>query len=208
MQRASIAVFDVGNVLIRWDPRNLYRRLFSDEAAMEHFLATVCTPAWNVEQDRGRTFKQAVAELSAQHPDKAELIAAYDLRWQDMVPGPVEGTADILAELQADGVRTFAITNFSAEKFAESQQRFPFLASFEGVVVSAHERLIKPDPAIYRVLLTRHGLAAEDCVFIDDSHENVLAARGVGMQAVHFVDAQSLRPALAEAGLPVRALAG
>jgi 2-haloacid dehalogenase len=199
----TVVVFDVGNVLIRWDPRFLYRKLLPDEAAVDHFLATVCTQAWNLEQDRGRTFAEAVTLLCAQHPEHSALIHAFNDRWQEMVPGTIPATVDLLAGFQAKGVRTFAITNFSAEKFAETRVRFPFLDSFEGVVVSAHERLVKPDPAIYRLFLERYDLAASSCVFIDDSAANVAGARSVGMHAIHFEDPATLSVELHKLSLSI-----
>jgi 2-haloacid dehalogenase len=198
----DVVVFDVGNVLIQWDPRNLYRKLFDDAAAMERFLAEVCTDAWNLEQDRGRTWAEAVAERVPLFPQHEALIRAYAARWQEMVPGEVEGSVAILEALRRAGVPLYAITNFSAEKFAESQARFPFLRGFRDVVVSAQERLVKPDPAIYRLLLDRNGLDPARCLFIDDSEKNVRGAEYVGMRAHHFRDAPTLRAELAALGLP------
>jgi 2-haloacid dehalogenase len=189
-------VFDVGNVLIRWDPRLLYRDLIPDDGKRDWFMANVCTAAWNIEQDRGRSWEEAVALLVKAHPEWEREIRAYDERWHETVPGVVEDSVAILAELKAKGEKVYAITNFSREKWAECLIRFPFLQSFDGVVVSAHERLIKPDPAIYRVLLARYKLEAGDCIFIDDSEKNVDAARSVGMQTVHFVEPIDLRAAL------------
>lgn len=203
MPRISTVVFDVGNVLIRWDPRNLYRRLIPDETGMEHFLATVCTPEWNLEQDRGRTWAEAVAERTALHPEKADLIAAYDRLWQEMVPGPVDGTVAILEELEALGVPLYAITNFSAEKWDEACVRFPFLRRFRDTVVSAHERIVKPDPAIYRLLLERNDIDPRRAVFIDDSAKNVAGAEVVGMTGILFTDAADLRLRLRDLGLPL-----
>ncbi len=195
-------VWDVGNVLIRWDPRFLYRRLFATEAEMERFLAEICTDAWNVEQDRGRPWAEAIAERVALFPGHEAMIRAYSEGWHDMVPGAIEGTPAILDSLHAAGVPLYAITNFSAEKFVEAQARFAFLRGFRDVVVSAHERLLKPDPAIYRVLLERNGLEAARCLFIDDSEKNVRGAEAVGMRAHHFRDAPTLAAELARLGLP------
>ncbi|MGF7173408.1 HAD family hydrolase [Azospirillum doebereinerae] len=198
----STVVFDIGQVLIEWDPRHLYRELFDGyEDMMEEFLDTVCTSAWNLEQDRGRPWAEAVALLTAEHPDCAELIRAYDEQWERMVPGPIAGTPEILAELKARGVPVYAITNFSADKFELARKRFDFLNSFEGVIVSGTERLVKPDPAIYRLLLDRYGLDAKDCFFIDDSVANVESARSVGMTAHHFAGAEALRQDLEGFGL-------
>jgi 2-haloacid dehalogenase len=198
----KIVVFDIGQVLIEWDPRHLYRDLFDGyEDLMEDFLDNVCSPAWNQEQDRGRSWADAVAQLTAEHPDCAELIRSYDELWEQMVPGPIPGTPEILAELKARGVPVYAITNFSADKFALSQKRFDFLNGFDGIVVSGIEKVIKPDPKIYQILLDRYGLDAADCLFIDDNPDNVESARAVGMTAHHFAGAEALRRDLEGFGL-------
>ncbi len=189
-------VFDVGNVLIRWDPRLLYRDLIPDDEKRDWFMQNVCTAAWNIEQDRGRSWEEAIALLVSQHPEWEAEIRAYDERWHETVPGEIAESVAVLSELKARGEKVYAITNFSREKWAESLIRFPFLQSFDGTIVSAHERLLKPDPSIYRVLLDRYDLAAGDCIFVDDSIRNVEAARSVGMQAVHFVEPIDLRAEL------------
>jgi 2-haloacid dehalogenase len=201
----QIPVFDVGNVLIRWDPRHLYRKLFADEGAMEHFLAHVCTPAWNEEQDRGRSFAEGVAQLVQTHPPLAPMIRAYSDRWHEMVPGAIEGTVEILEELRSAGLRTYAITNFSREKFEAALERFAFLRRFDGVVVSADIGVLKPDIAIYRHLLREHKLSPEDCVFIDDSLRNIDAARMIGMTAIRFTEPDALRSELVRLGFPLAA---
>jgi 2-haloacid dehalogenase len=204
MPAIKTAVFDIGNVLIHWNPRNLYRRLIADEAEMERFLATVCTDAWNLEMDRGAmTWDEAVSERVARFPEHAALIRAYNERWGDMVPGAIDGSVAILDDLDRAGVPLYAITNFSAEKFIVAVDRFPFLRRFRDTVVSAHERVLKPDPRIYNVLLERNALVAAETVFIDDSLKNVEGARAVGMHAIHFTTPQALRGALAELGLPL-----
>jgi 2-haloacid dehalogenase len=194
-------VFDIGNVLIEWDPRHLYRRIFATTEEMERFLATVCTSAWNLELDRGKPFEQGVAELVDRFPHHQEAIRAFDQRWDEMVPGLVEGTLALMERLEARGVPLYAITNFSAEKFEIARRRFPFLDRFRGVVVSAHEGRVKPDRRIFEILLERYGLRAEECLFIDDSAANVAGARAIGMSAHHFKDAAELGKILVEMGL-------
>jgi 2-haloacid dehalogenase len=194
-------VFDVGNVLIRWDPQLLYRDLIPDEEKRRWFMANVCTAAWNIEQDRGRSWEDGVALLVKSHPEWEREIRAYDERWHDTVPGLVEDSVAVLDELKAKGEKVYAITNFSREKWAECLIRFPFLTSFDGVVVSAHEQLVKPDPAIFHVLLQRYDLPPAGCIFIDDSARNIESARGVGMQAVHFVEPIDLRATLRGLGV-------
>lgn len=198
----TVVIFDIGQVLIEWDPRHLYRDLFDGyDDLMEDFLERVCSPAWNLEQDRGRPWAEAVAQLTAEHPDCAELIRAYDEMWDRMVPGPVPGTPEILIALQDRGVPVYAITNFSVDKFALACRRFDFLNRFDGIIVSGQERLVKPDPAIYRLLLDRYGLEAGQCLFIDDNADNVESARSVGMLAHRFFGAEALRHDLEEFGL-------
>jgi 2-haloacid dehalogenase len=195
-------VFDIGNVLIHWDPRALYRKIFTSEDDVEWFLANVCTPDWNLEQDRGRSFDDAIAEATLRHPEHAEAIAAYHHRWHETIVAPIEGSIAVLQDLAAQGTPLYAITNWHQDKFRETQARFPFLGtSFRDIVVSGDERLVKPDPAIYRLLLDRNGLEASSCLFIDDSPKNVAGAKAVGMKAHHFTLPEALRAYLAEAGI-------
>jgi 2-haloacid dehalogenase len=201
--RPPIPVFDVGNVLIRWDPRLLYSKLIADEAELDDFLSRVCAPEWNLEMDGGKSFAQGVAERVALFPDKADLIRAFDSRWAETLGGVIEGAVAILEELRARRIKTYAISNFSSEKFALASRAFPFLAGFEGAIVSGREKLLKPDPRIYRLLCERYGLAAGDCLFIDDSRANVQGAREAGMQAHRFENPERLRAALKQAGLPL-----
>lgn len=194
-------VFDIGNVLLRWDPRFLYRQIFDDAAEMEWFLGHVCTPEWNLDLDRGGTFGEAVERLIARHPEWASQIRAFDERWQEMVPHAIAPNVAVLEDLHAAGVPVYAITNFSAEKYAEALERFPFLREFGGTVVSAHEGLLKPDPAIYRLFLDRYGMDAGRCVFLDDSAANVAGAREAGMRAIHVGEETDLRTELRLLGL-------
>jgi len=195
-------VFDIGNVLVGWDPLVLYRKVFDgDEEKARWFLDNICTPAWNIEQDRGRSFVVAVRVLSAEHPKWAREIAAYDERWHETVTGPIDGAVKVLEQLHGQGAPVYAITNWNDVKFAETRQRLPFLNLFRDVVVSATERVLKPDPEIFAILCHRNGLAAEDCVFIDDSLKNVHGALAVGMQAIHFTGPEELAAELRDFGL-------
>ena len=191
-------VFDLGNVLLKWDPRFLYTQYFDTEEEMEWFLAHVCTNEWNLEQDRGRSFAEAVKELAREFPDYAEAISAYDLRWHETLPHAIDGAVAIFEELNARNVPLYAITNWNSEKFRETKLRFPFLGKFRDIVVSGDEKLLKPDPAIYELLLARNGLEAASCLFIDDSLMNVHGAEAVGMMAHHFTSPGGLRKKLNE----------
>jgi 2-haloacid dehalogenase len=197
-----IVVFDFGGVLLNWNPRHLYRKLFAgDEVAMEAFLANVCTTEWNEQQDAGRSFADAVAELLPRHPDKAALIAAFGQRFDEMIAGPIEGTVEILAELKRSGVPRYGLTNFSAETFQPQRQRFEFLSWFDGIVVSGEEGVIKPDPRIFRILLERYRIAPEEAVFIDDNPGNAAAATTLGIHGIHFRSPELLRRELESLGL-------
>lgn len=195
-------VFDLGNVLLRWDPRFLYREIFAgDEERMEWFLANICTSQWNIEQDKGRTFEEAVQVLAAQHPDHAPHIHAYHERWHETLPGAIEDTVTILNELDQKGVPLYAITNFNGPKFRETQKRFDFLNRFRDIVVSGEVRMLKPDAEIFEHFLARNDLAAGNCLFIDDSRANVTGARKIGMEAIHFESPQQLQQDLSRRGL-------
>ena len=202
MPNRSIAVFDLGGVLIEWNPRHLYRKLFNgDDAAMEHFLANICTPAWNSQQDAGRPFAEACASLKREHPGYDHLIDAWFERQAEMVPGPIMGTVDILAELRARNVPIYALSNWSAETFPLSQKRFDFLGWFDGVVLSGEVRLLKPDPRIFQHFFETHNVDPADAVYVDDLRPNVEAANALGMHGIVFTDPPSLRSDLVKLGL-------
>jgi len=193
-----VVVFDLGGVLLDWDPRHLYRKLFpGDEAAMEAFLGEVCTVDWNERQDAGRTFAEAVAELMPKHEDKRHLIEAFGRRFDEMIPGALDGTVEIARELKGRGVPLYALTNWSSETFPSQRVRFPFLDWFDGIVVSGDEGVIKPDLRIFRILLDRYGVAADESVFIDDNPKNAQAASALGIHGIHFHSPAQLRRELA-----------
>jgi 2-haloacid dehalogenase len=194
-------VFDIGNVLLHWDPRALYRTIFATEDEVEWFLGNVCNSAWNLEQDRGRSFEDAIAEAVSRHPDHADAIAAYHHRWEETLTHVIDGTVDILHELKAQETPLYAITNWNQDKFRQTKARYDFLHHFRDIVVSGDERMIKPDPAIYRLLLDRNGLEASTCLFIDDSLKNVAGAEAVGMKAHHFTSPETLRAHLVAEGV-------
>jgi len=190
----SVAVFDLGGVLIDWDPRHLYRKLFrEDEAAMEEFLSRVCTPEWNRKQDAGRSFAEGCAILAAEFPDKADLIYAWYRRFDETLRGPVKESINILANLLERNIALYSITNWNRETFAASRKRFPFLDWFSGIVVSGEEKVAKPDPRIYRILMDRYSLDPAGAVFVDDSPENVEAAEKLGFTGIVFSSPEDLR---------------
>ncbi|MEJ0067733.1 MAG: HAD-IA family hydrolase [Pseudomonadota bacterium] len=168
---------------------------------MERFLSTVCTQAWNECQDAGRSFADAVVELHAVHPDKTTLIDAYGARFDEMMAGPIDGTVEILAALRARGVPLYALTNFSAETYPLALRRFEFLQWFRGVLVSGEERLLKPDPRIFALLLERFAIPPAAAVYIDDRAQNIAAAAALGLHAIQFTEPAALRRALEALGL-------
>ena len=179
-------IFDLGGVLIDWNPHRLYAPYFDSSAEIDRFLTEINFSEWNLQQDAGRPFAEGVAVLSAQFPHYAELIRAYHERWEDSVPGPIDGTVAILERLKRDGYSLHALTNFSTETFPLVRKRYDFLNLFETILVSGEVGLIKPDPAIYRLLLEKVGRPAQDCLFIDDSLKNVAAAQALGFDVIHF----------------------
>ena len=200
--RRSVAIFDLGGVLLEWNPRHLYRKLFpGDETAMEDFLATVCTVEWNEEQDAGRTFADATEALMPQHADKRALIEAWSTRFGEMVPGAIGGTVALLAELKGREMPIYAISNWSAETFPPLAQRFEFLSWFRDIVISGQERVIKPDPRIFHALLTRNAISPDSAVFIDDDPRNAAAASALGIHGIHFRGPDALRRDLAAVGI-------
>src|SRR6266487_925110 len=197
----TVAVFDLGGVLLDWNPRYLYRKLFNgDDAAMEHFLATVCTTEWNECQDAGRTFAEGTRALLPQHADKIELIEAFGKRFGELIAGPIDGAVEVLSEVKQRGVPLYATTNWSAETFPPQRSRFPFLSWFDAIVVSGEEKVIKPDPRIFRILAERHGIDLGRAVFIDDVPRNALAATALGIEGIHFTTPTALRRQLTALG--------
>ena len=170
---------------------------------MERFLSEVCTPAWNQQQDAGRPWAEAVAMLQKQFPEYDGLIRAYHLRWSEMIAGEMPGTVAILRALHATGTPLYALTNWSQETFPIAEQRFDFLTLFRGIVVSGSERLVKPDLAIYRLLVKRYGLDPARCVYVDDNATNAAAATLLGMRSIHFTLPDALAGELCKLGFAV-----
>jgi 2-haloacid dehalogenase len=200
--RRSVVIFDLGGVLIDWDPRHLYRKLFAgDKPAMEHFLANVCTHEWNRCQDAGRSFAEGARLLKLGHPDKAELIDAYGTRFDEMMTGPIVGVVEILAELRERDTPLYVLSNFSAETFPPAFERFDFLRWFRGMVISGEVGVIKPDPRIYEIMLARFAIDPYRAVYIDDVAANAEAARPFGIHGIHFTTPDALREELVRLAL-------
>jgi 2-haloacid dehalogenase len=185
-------IFDLGGVLIDWNPHRLYAPYFNSSAEIDHFLHEINFAAWNAHQDAGRPFAEGVAALSAEFPHYADLIQAYHEHWEQSVPGPIEGTVSILKHLKQAGHPLYALTNFSTETFPIMRRRYSFLKLFEYILVSGEVGLIKPNPAIYQLMLEKIGRVASECLFIDDSVKNVTAASQLGFDTIHFQAPQQL----------------
>ncbi|MBV9338792.1 MAG: HAD family phosphatase [Solirubrobacterales bacterium] len=194
-------MFDLGGVLLDWNPRYLYRKLFDDEAEMEHFLSEVCTLKWHHAHDLGVPPEETSPPLIAAHPEHAEMIRAWIERSEEMLAGPIDESVEILRQLKAAGVPVDALTNMETWTYPGRRQRYPFLRWFDGTLVSGFEGVAKPDPRIFELLLDRFGLAPATTLLIDDSGTNVQAARAAGMQAIEFESPASLRRQLEDAGL-------
>ena len=190
-------IFDLGGVLIDWNPRYLYRQLLPDEEQVEAFLSTVCTMDWNEEQDGGRPFEEGIAILSQKWPQHQSLIEAYYHRWIEMIGGAIYESVDVLKALQEKGVPLYALTNWSAQTFPLIQDDFPFLNWFKGIVVSGEEKVKKPDPAIYQLILNRYELEPTKTLFIDDNKRNIDAADAMGIKTHHFTSSAAMAEALA-----------
>ena len=197
----TAVIFDLGGVLVDWDPRHLYRTLFDSESEMERFLSEICTPDWHARLDAGTPMGVAVAEQSVLYPEHAPMITAYRDRWHHMFKGEISGTVALLARLDDTGIPLFALSNFPGEKFSEFRRTFPFTARFRDIVLSSEEGLIKPDPRIYSLALRRFGIQAASTLFIDDRADNVESAQEMNIRAHHFRNPDDLEKRLRSEGL-------
>jgi 2-haloacid dehalogenase len=201
-QRAIEAVvFDLGGVLIDWDPRYMYRQLFADPADMEEFLASVCTPDWHRAHDLGADITQSCEQLALRYPEHRDMIMVWAERGEEMVAGQFDDTVELLSELKASGMPCYALSNMEPDAFEVRLARFGFMQWFDGHVISGFEGVAKPDRRIFEILLRRHGLRPERCVFIDDQPRNVDAARYLGLVALHFSSVPQLRQDLQALGV-------
>ena len=180
-------IFDYGNVLVDWNPAYLFLPVFGgDEEKCRFFTENVCNREWFTRMDRGESMDVCVAELQAAFPQYADAVAMFRDRWFDMCNGDIPGMYEIIQELKREGVGVYGLTNWPAETFTEARRRFRTLASIDNYVVSSSVKLVKPDPAVYNLLLSRFNLNAEECVFIDDRADNVNAAISLGMSGIVY----------------------
>jgi 2-haloacid dehalogenase len=197
----------VGGVLLDWNPRHLYRKLMTDEAEMEWFLAEVCSPAWHAPHDRGVSTASSCAELASRHPELSDLIWAWSRRSEEMIGGVDAGSVEVLREVRDAGLPCYALTNMEQETYPLRLERFPFLGWFDGTVVSGLEGVAKPEPEVFIRLLERFGLTPNSTLMIDDTKENLETARKLGIQIVQFRSSRQLRAELEAVGVLPRSLA-
>ncbi|MFM1793963.1 MAG: hypothetical protein RL642_348 [Bacteroidota bacterium] len=187
MKQIKNIIFDLGGVLIDWNPEYLYKKIITDQQERKEFLNTVCTMEWNEEQDGGRSIKEANELLLSLFPDKNDYILAFYQRWEEMLNGPIEGTVEVLKQLKScNNYKIYALTNWSAETFPRALELFDFLHWFDGRIVSGEENTRKPFREIYDLTLSRFGLSASETLFIDDNLRNIKAAEACGIQCIHF----------------------
>lgn len=186
MHIINTVIFDFGGVLIDWNPRHLYRRFFHAPAAMEAFLKEIDFPAWNVQQDCGRSFSVGVRELSARFPQYAGLIRAYHEHWEESLSGPIEGSLEILRRIKKAGYAVFGLSNWSMETFPRTLVKYGFFNLLDDYMISGEVGTAKPDPLIFRMALTRFHKQARECLFIDDSPANIASAASLGFSCIHF----------------------
>ena len=202
MEKIKAIIFDLGGVLIDWNPDYVFDKLFDDKEKKHFFFENICTPDWNEEQDAGRSIKEATENLAAEHPEWKEYIEAFYGQWTDMLGGPIEGSVEIFKQLKkANRVKFYALTNWSAELFPIALERYDFLHWFDGRVVSGEEKMRKPHPQFYQVLLQRYGLKPYETLFIDDNLRNVKAAEQIGIKSIHFQSPEQLKEALLQYNL-------
>jgi len=195
----SNLVFDLGAVLIDWNPRYLYNKIFATAAETDFFLSNICTSAWNEEQDAGRSLQDGTELLITQHPQFEAEIRAFYGRWKEMLGGQIEETVEVLKELkECNQFKLYALTNWSNETFPLALVTYPFLQWFDGIVVSGREKIRKPDAAFYHLLLDRYELDPSSTLFIDDNERNIRGAAACGIDGIHFTSAMQLKSELAE----------
>jgi len=193
MTKITAIIFDLGNVLINWEPHNLYKRFFPNSSEIDRFLEEIQFAEWNAHQDAGRPFQEGVRELSSRFPHYADLIQAYDTYWPESLPSTNPETIKIARDLKQAGWPLFLLSNFSAEKFKIVREQHDFFEIFDKLIISGEHRIIKPNPAIFHLTLDKIDRKAEECLFIDDTSKNIQTAESLGFQVIHYQSPTQLR---------------
>ena len=196
----KVIIFDFGGVLLQWDPHKLYRRYFDQPGQIDQFLAEINFSTWNIEQDRGRPFAEGIAMLSRQFPQYEQLIQAYYEHFEDTIVGPINGTVEIFRELKRTGYPLYALSNWSTETYPRIRPQYDFFDLFDKIILSGEVKLVKPDPAIFKLTLEIHRTASE-CLLIDDSETNINVAKKIGFITIHFKSPEQLRTELCQLNL-------
>jgi 2-haloacid dehalogenase len=191
-------IFDFGGVLLEWDPHNLYKRYFNNPKEIDDFLTEINFSEWNMQQDKGRSFSEGVADLSEKYPHYRDLIHAYKEYWEESIVGPIEGSVAILHELKKDGYSLYGLSNWSAETFPKAFNKYDFFKVFDGIIISGDVKVVKPDPAIFEILLKMVGLPASDCLLIDDSSANIISAHKLGFASILYRSPSQLKHELVQ----------
>jgi 2-haloacid dehalogenase len=195
-------IFDFGGVLVNWDPHKLFNKYFSnDTKAIDNFLAEINFSAWNLSQDKGHPFAQAVTDLSAKFPQYAHLIRAYDEEWEESITGIIPGSVDILHRLKSAGYPLYGLTNWNVEKFTLVRHKYAFFDLFDDIIVSGEVKMVKPDPVIFQYLLQKIDRTPQECLLVDDSPQNIEAARKMGFVTHHFTSPARLELELHQMGV-------
>ena len=200
MNKLKNIIFDFGGVLVDWNPAYLYRNEFESESEMNYFLENICTPEWNIKQDEGRTLAEATETLQKEYPEYKEMIGLFYGRWEEMLKGDIKENVSVLKKLK-EKYPLYGLTNWSSELIDIAYKRFDFFKLFDGIVVSGDEKLIKPDPKLYDVLLNRFNIQANESLFIDDNEQNIVTARKMGFHTIHFIEGVDLEKEIKEMGL-------
>lgn len=200
MNKLKNIIFDFGGVLVDWNPAYLYRNEFESESEMNYFLENICTPEWNIKQDEGRTLAEATETLQKEYPEYKEMIGLFYGRWEEMLKGDIKENVSVLKKLK-EKYPLYGLTNWSSELIDIAYKRFDFFKLFDGIVVSGDEKLIKPNPKLYNVLLNRYNIEANESVFIDDNEQNIVTARKMGFHTIHFIEEVDLEKEIKEMGL-------
>lgn len=197
MNKIKNIIFDLGGVLIDWNPDYVFKEVFKDDEKLAWFYREICTTDWNENQDAGYPLAKATEERVALFPQYEDLIRMYYGRWEEMLGDAIQGTVKLLKQcVDSPALKVVALTNWSAETFPVALKKFDFLHWFEGIVVSGEEMTRKPFPDIYQITLKRFDLKPEESLFIDDNKRNIEAAKALGIQSIHFSSPQQLEKEL------------
>lgn len=199
--RITTIIFDFGGVLLDWNPHNLYRRFFNNTIEIDQFLSEINFYEWNLQQDRGRSFARGIAELSGEFPQYSHLIHAYGENWAESIAGPINGSVTLLRGLKDAGYFIYGLSNWSAETFPIAYNKYEFFKLFEDIIISGEVKIVKPDPAIFKLMVDKIGHTPQECLLIDDTSANTAVAQQLGFATIQFQSPEQLGVELQKLGL-------